>query len=264
MTREAITLIFRGDFRSEDEEDSEEREGHDNSELTLPRALRMFFEPEDDTLEEAKAAGHIDVLQFHPTPEPSQVDPGELHGPSSLFDFSWRSYPRDPLSPAERRELFLGHSGPTIERTTNPYDIFTKIWDTSIMGHIVTQTNLYAQENAANLLNLGLIGPRSRISEWVETNIDEMYIYFAMILAMGVLFKSKMEEYWCKEGNIFTTPYFSCYMSLNRFQLLNRCINFNDNTLLSPDLSPKERKLFKIAPLVAHLNFKFSALFNLH
>ncbi|CAG5024222.1 unnamed protein product [Parnassius apollo] len=63
-------------YGSEDEEDSEEREGDDNSELTLPRSLRMFFEPEDDTLEEAKAAGHIDVLQFHPTPEPSQVDPG--------------------------------------------------------------------------------------------------------------------------------------------------------------------------------------------
>lgn len=81
---------------------------------------------------------------------------------------------------------------------------------------------------------------------------------------MGVLFKSKMEEYWSKDGNIFTTPNFAGYMSLARFQLLNRCIHFNDNSLLTPDLSPKEAKLFKIAPLVSHLNTKFSTLFNMH
>ncbi|XP_022834911.1 piggyBac transposable element-derived protein 4-like [Spodoptera litura] len=132
------------------------------------------------------------------------------------------------------------------------------------MGHIVTQTNLYAQEYASHLLDTGLMGPHSRITRWKDVTLDELYVYFAIVLAMGVLVKSKMEEYWCRDGNIFSTPHFAAYMPLFRFQLINRCLHFNDNRLLMPDLLPKEAKLFKIKPIVTHLNSAFSKLFNLY
>ncbi|CAG4995292.1 unnamed protein product [Parnassius apollo] len=113
-------------YGSEDEEDSEEREG-DNSELTLPRALRMFFEPEDDTLEEAKAAGHIDVLHTGPLPE-DQIypfivkthkpkDPMEQKLDSNLYD----SFERNPyITEYMNDEDMLAHSETRRPRTRGP------------------------------------------------------------------------------------------------------------------------------------------------
>lgn len=104
----SIISFFVG---SEEEENIEEDV---DGEFMIPRTLQMFFEPDVDTSEEADAAGHIDIPQLPGPSSESQVDPGVSHGPTTLFDFNWRRYPREPISPAERREVFVGDSGPTM------------------------------------------------------------------------------------------------------------------------------------------------------
>ncbi|KAF9422070.1 hypothetical protein HW555_002091 [Spodoptera exigua] len=38
--------------------------------------------------------------------------------------------------------------------------------------------------------------PRSRITRWYDTTVDELYVYFGLVLAMGIVVKSRLEEYW--------------------------------------------------------------------
>lgn len=61
----------------------------------VPRALRMFFEPDLDTAEDAEAAGRVEVY-VAPAPEEDAAP----HGPMSLV---WAKYPSIPVPPKERR-----------------------------------------------------------------------------------------------------------------------------------------------------------------
>ncbi|XP_028173204.1 uncharacterized protein LOC114362135 [Ostrinia furnacalis] len=76
--------------------------------------------------------------------------------------------------------------------------------------------------------------------------------------------KSRIEEYWNCSRDIFSTPEFSTAMSCDRFLLLSRCLYFQDNAICNPgELTRAQAKLFKIQPIVDHLNLKFSHLYTL-
>ncbi|VVC94872.1 unnamed protein product [Leptidea sinapis] len=66
------------------------------------------------------------------------------------------------------------------------YAAFQAIWHRPIMEHIANATNRYAKEYATYLFNRGEMGPASRIMQWRETDADELYIYFAPVIAMGI------------------------------------------------------------------------------
>lgn len=251
---DCVVLLITLSTGSAEEADERDDEGVQEGMTTVPRTLRMFFEADEDDDRESQAAGRIaeDVLQD-----------GEVNGPTSLYDFQWTSFPVTPLEPELRRERFLGSSGPTIGPQTNPYDLFVRIWDRVSVEHIVHETNIYAQEYATQLLDSNIMGPSSRILSWVDTNVDEMYCYLAIVLAMGVIVKSDLEHYWNKDNDIFQTFGFGQIMSLRRFQLLSKCIHFNNNSNISDSLSPSEAKIYKIILIVKHLNLKFTELYNL-
>ncbi|CAG4939099.1 unnamed protein product [Colias eurytheme] len=110
----------------------------------------------------------------------------------------------------------------------------------------------------------GTICPRSRITNWRDTEPDELYVFFSIILTFGIVQKSRMQEYWSVSDDIFITPGLKNVMSRDRFQLLSKCLHFNDNSELRDlNLSRPQAKLFKIAPLLDHLNTKFSSMYNL-
>ncbi|KAI5636930.1 transposase IS4 domain-containing protein [Phthorimaea operculella] len=109
----------------------------------------------------------------------------------------------------------------------------------------------------------GTLLPRSRICDWTDTNLDEMYTYFAIILAMGIVINSKLEEYWTADEEIFTTPGFRVHMRLDRFQLISACLHFSENGTMSHELSAAEAKLFKIEPIITHLNAKFQSIYTM-
>lgn len=133
------------------------------------------------------------------------------------------------------------------------------------MEYIASESNTYAQQYAAKLMNDSNLHPGSRICEWKDTSVDELYTYFAIVLAMGVVVKSRLEEYWCGAGNIFSTPDFHTHMTLTRFQLLNSCLHFaNSLNMIGQNLNASEAKLFKIQPVVTHLNNKFSNRYVQH
>lgn len=183
--------------------------------------------------------------------------------PCDLFHFDWRAFPNPPIPPESRRETFsVTNVGPTTP-CADPYAIFVEIWDRPIMEHIAFQTNKYAQQVASQMMVNHTLRPRSRISRWYDTTVDELYVYFGIILAMGIVVKSRLEEYWGSTPDIFYTPGFSAHMNIDRFLLLSKCLHFNDNNNMRElKLDFSEAKLFKIQPILSHLNKKFQDMYT--
>lgn len=181
--------------------------------------------------------------------------------PNNFLHFDWGTFPDSPIPPTDRREFFGESSGPTVT-VSNPYEIFRLIWDQEFMEIIALETNRYAQQVAAELLDGGDLQASSRITEWKETSVDELLVFFGIIQAMGIVIKKRVDEYWNSEQNIFSTPGFRVHMSLRRFQLLSKCLHFNNSdNLRNFNLNPSQAKLFKVEPVITHLNSKFSELY---
>ncbi|CAG5029771.1 unnamed protein product [Parnassius apollo] len=161
-------------------------------------------------------------------------------------------------------------SGPTPGPITDydtPYEAFTDIWSTSFMEYIVQETNRYASQEIEKLRIAGKLKESSRLHQWTPTDVDEMYIFFAIYVFMGIDIRTSQHEYWKTTGYL-EMPRFRQLMSYNRYILLSKFIHFADNSDRSQNLLQSERvvysaKLAKIAPVLKHLNSVFSKLYNL-
>ncbi|XP_063394608.1 piggyBac transposable element-derived protein 4-like [Cydia fagiglandana] len=269
-------------FYGSDADDSEDDEDEERFPIVLPRVSRVYLSDVDSD-DEIESSTTVEYSWPPPNPvpatsvvEPTEPAPAPIIEPTeqpttaadcpapypAKFRFEWRQFPQPQVSPNLRRESFSQANRRTA-LYTNPYEAFVAIWDRSIIEHVANETNKYAQQLAAAMLLQG-IAPNSRITRWVDTTVDELYTYFALILAMGIVVKSRLDEYWNTTKDIFCTPEFSTNMSIDRFLLLSKCLHFNDNATCTADrLSNDEAKLHKLLPIVQHLNMKFSSLYTL-
>ncbi|XP_004923418.1 piggyBac transposable element-derived protein 4 isoform X2 [Bombyx mori] len=268
---EILTLLNYGS-----EEESEEEEDEETMQrLTVPHSTRMWLDEEDEEVERGEERipplprDNINIeqppqpLRLSTSTSPTALSPSVALGPTNKFMFEWRTAPMPAIEPDLRREPFSQISGPKVSFAT-PYDAFIAIWDREIMESIVEETNIYAQQLATVMLETGTIRPHSWITRWQDTDVNELYTYFAIILAMGVFIKSCLTEYWCTAQDVFYTPGFSAQMSYDRFRLLSRCLHFSNNTACDlAMLTRRQVMLYKIQPLIDHLNKKFAELYNL-
>lgn len=265
-------------------EDDDSDDGEEN--IFTPRDLRMYFDDDDQETPETQPvfawppqhqtrSDHSDLNEVEEALDPSlvhgnmsspaQEDESEISNqlkPTDLFDFEWRSLPRPPIPPENRREIFTEQAGSTIE-PLDPYEAFTSIWNSSIIQHIVDETNKYARQLLLQKLNTETLRDSSRITAWSDVNADEIFVFLAIVIAMSMVRKNVMTDYWSKDTNIFSTPHFAAAMSRNRFQLIFRCLHFNDNSRLSTSSSSAEAKIYKLEPITQHLNSKFSEIYSL-
>ncbi|KAF9405863.1 hypothetical protein HW555_013568 [Spodoptera exigua] len=61
------------------------------------------------------------------------------------------------------------------------------IWDRQIMEHIASETNRYAQQVASQMSDNYNLFPRSRITRRYDTAVDELYVYFVLVMVGGIL-----------------------------------------------------------------------------
>ena len=73
--------------------------------------------------------------------------------------------------------------------------------------------------------------PCAQLNKWEDTSPDEMKVFVAHLIVMGILKKNSLEQYWSRDS-ILNMPFFGHYMSRNRFQniLLNLHISDPDET----------------------------------
>ncbi|XP_047036366.1 piggyBac transposable element-derived protein 4-like [Helicoverpa zea] len=252
-------------YGSDDDSDNSDEEG-DIVAPVVPRVCRTLMETPLDHDYDVNTAGDP-APATHSTLagglEPADVPLRATEQPWRLYDFNWREFPNPPPSPESRREFFSNiNVGPTTPHA-DPYDIFIEIWDRQIMEHIASETNRYARQVVSQMCNSNQLFPRSRIIRWYDTTADELYVYFGLNLAMGIVSKSRLEEYWGSTPDVFHTPGFSAHMSIDRFLLINKCLHFNNNDdMRALDLDYSEARLFKIKPILVHLNQKFQSMYT--
>lgn len=156
-------------------------------------------------------------------------------------------------------ETYQEQSGPTI-RENCPINIFKTIWNQQIMELIVAETNKYAWQIIARASEYeNGITRGSRLNDWFETTVEELYQFISILIYMSLCNRGRLDEYWTTGA--LGMPNFRKIMGKNRFLLLLRFLHFIDNDDLTNNIRGYERKIFKIAPIVEHCNKKFGEIY---
>jgi hypothetical protein len=131
---------------------------------------------------------------------------------------------------------------------------FLLFFTEDFVNNIVQETNTYAQQFIC-----GKVFPlRSPARQWVPVTVNEMYVVIALFLLMGIISKPTLNSYFSPKRLLYT-PAFPDVISRDRFQLICKFLHFNDNSKKDNYLGPA--RLFKIFPVIQHLNERFQSLF---
>jgi hypothetical protein len=125
-----------------------------------------------------------------------------------------------------------------------PLDFFELFFDSSLVENIVTQTNIYQNQNNSTAA--------AKTAPWIDTNIPEMYVFFATTILMSYTQKNRIRDF-CSTDNLISTPIFDRLFTRNRYLSLLRYLHFNDNTCSTPG-----DQLAKLKSILLNLKEKFS------
>lgn len=102
---------------------------------------------------------------------------------------------------------------------------------------------------------------RCRARNWKPETENEIYVVLALFMLMGIVQKQTLECYFTKNATT-ATPIFNSVMSMERFQAMQKYMHFANNE--NQHLYRGPDKLFKIYPIVQHMNTKFHFLYTPH
>jgi len=188
------------------------------------------------------------------TLSPSTI-PQNKKGPD-VFSEKW-FYDDNAINSFEHKKFDFDDSNTGVKLDDLPsplteYDIFKTVFDEDLVQHIVDETNKFYHFVISNKE----ITVNSKLNRWTDTNVDEIYSFFAVCLLMSHVKKNKIKEYWTTFF-LLSTPAFGSIMSQDRFLLLLRLLHFNDNKN-----QIKGDRLYKITPIIETLRKKFKKIFK--
>ena len=119
---------------------------------------------------------------------------------------------------------FTGNPGITVNipEGADPIYFFKLFFPDEFLTILKENTDLYAERNIAKKQ------PRDRFHQWKPTTENELKIFLALVISMGLPRKSNVEDYWSTEPAI-STPLFSKYMAKDKFLLLLCHLHIIDN-----------------------------------
>ena len=135
----------------------------------------------------------------------------------------------------------IKHQGSTKNSKSEETNHLT-IFDNELMQKIVEETNNYQQQNAASNVE--------KTAAWYSTNVEELYIFFATAVLMGLNQKNRIKDYWSTD-KLIITPIFEKIFTRNRYLSILRYPHFADSN------TEEEGKLQKIQPIVENLRKRF-------
>ena len=142
-------------------------------------------------------------------------------------------------------EPFSQPTGPHIDIPTVVKEIFFLFFTSSILDHIVVQSNKYASECMGE-----------KFSTWKQIIVEELLAYIGCMVLMGIVQLPATKEYWKQNETYHYTPVAS-RISRNHFYELHRYLHFADNSTLSPPVIPTYNKLGKICPILKMITESF-------
>lgn len=137
-----------------------------------------------------------------------------------------------------------------------PIDYFRLFLGRADFERIAEETNRYADQELGKMT----LKPHSRFRRWAATTWEEMVVFFAMILAMGLTVQQCFSEYWCID-EVTETPFFRKLMSRDRAYLLMSFFHLADNTKYVKRGQRGHQPLFKLGKFYADVLSRFPQVF---
>ena len=131
-------------------------------------------------------------------------------------------------------------------------DVFEKFFDDTFFENLKEETNKYNNHTAAKKDKLG------RLEYWKDVSINELKLFFGIILWMGVLVLPTIEHYFTKHP-FFRNDFIQNLMSGRRFTNILAMLHLTDN---AKNISNQD-KIWKIRPIIKHFREKWRSLFQL-
>lgn len=138
-----------------------------------------------------------------------------------------------------------------LDDDAEPVEFFKLLMSENIVDKLVTEINRYATEKITD--DIENLKPRSRLRDWKPTCSSEIYLFFAVIINMGIIRLPSVQSYWLTDW-VSAIPFFSSTMKRDRFLLLYHTMLH----ICQTDPENRERG-DKIQPLVDDLvtNFQY-------
>lgn len=121
-------------------------------------------------------------------------------------------------------------------------DYFERFFDNELFEHMVTQTNLYAQQQ--------------KLSNWHNVTMNEMKAFVGMLILMGLHNLHDINSYWSTDP-AFHLGVIADVMTCKRFKKITQAFHVNDNATMPKRGETGYDKLYKIRPLLDRLNSSF-------
>ena len=138
----------------------------------------------------------------------------------------------------------------------NPEDFFNAFFEDTMWELIADATNDYASQRIARLGVDALermehpdYRPSSRTNFWKAVTVNDIKIFFAHLIVMGIVRKPKLEHYWSTTG-VAQTPFFGKWMSRNRFTAILSNIHLTDDSTNPRYGQPGHDPLAKLRPFM--------------
>jgi len=93
---------------------------------------------------------------------------------------------------------------------------------------VAEETNRYASQYFQSHPT-DTLPPHSRLRAWTDTDAEELKLFFALFVAMGLVSKHKLANYWTTD-EVSVTPFFGSVMTRNRFELILKFLHAADNS----------------------------------
>ena len=149
-----------------------------------------------------------------------------MDDPSSVDEFIWDDNRR-------RKREFTFSGTPDIkvqaEDIDSPLSFLKTFITKEIISDIVKYTNSYAEImiNHPKIQERMKQSTRTLFNLWEPVTEDDIWVYFALLVLMGIVNKPTYAMFWCKDY-IFSTPIFSRIMRLDKFERIRKMLHFTD------------------------------------
>ena len=99
--------------------------------------------------------------------------------------------------------------------------------------------------------------PCAQLNNWEDTSPDEMKVFVAHLIIMGIPKKNSLEQYWSRDS-ILNMPFFGHYMSRNHFQNILWNLHVSDPDETNPLKGEADHDpLFLVRPMVDMMQRNF-------
>lgn len=162
---------------------------------------------------------------------------------------------------ATNKPAFSGHPGPNlnldISADSTPLDIFSLFFTPEILSTIQTETNRYASQQIKKKQQEGSLKKKSIYALWKDVSLQEIKIFFAIVIHMSLVKKPQLRDYWSTLPILQSSYTTSLGMSRDRFLSILAMLHLNDNNTRIAKGQPGYDPTHKVKPVLQTLTEKF-------